>query len=284
MRASRPLLPYSFLLSLVSLCAIASPSYGQPIEDDSQTRTYIRINAASFLGAAFPSSFNAYTADGPAAYNSYYTYEFANPSASLGFGIGIGSQVRIGSILLSGDLEYTRSTHPDNQETLIEDMYDSQTFSQQTIITQFQQSGRANSAIIGTFSFGLFLNAENNFSLYFSAGLGYGWQSYASEATKYAQTRGYNIKTIEGSTTYDSGEYNGNGKFTRGSMLYVIGVGSEVVVAPSIGLRLEYRYAGSSYTRENVLISSGAVNIYQSEAVYDYTFANILTGGISYYF
>ncbi|MCI0707238.1 MAG: hypothetical protein L0Y80_07135 [Ignavibacteriae bacterium] len=274
----------AFVLLIVSLMITTAPTYSQLTEEDGEPRFYVRLSGAMYSGVLYPTSFNAYQADGPAAANSYYTYEFGNPGGSIGFGFGAGYHASIGPIFLSGDLDFTTISHPESRETLIEDRYDSQTFTTTTIITTYQQSNRSNTAIIGTFNFGVYLTSGNELSLYLSAGLGYGWQSFTSAATKYAQTQGYDINTVQGSTIYDTGEYDGNGEFDRGSTLYVLGLGTEVFLAGNISIRVDYKYAGSSYSRENVLISSGAVNLYQDEKSYEYTFGNIFTGGISYYF
>ena len=258
--------------------------YGQESSSESDGRFYITAHTSLFTGTTFPNVFDAYLATGPAAANSYYTRTLNTPSGNFGFGGSVGYQAGGSSFSGSIELEFSMITHADEKETLEEENFNGTNFTRQHFTTVFSQTKRKNSTLLANANLGIFPFESIDLGFYISVGVGYGWQSFHSDATAYAQSRGYNTKTVGQSDWFDIGDYNGNGNFSRASFVYLVGFGSELFVTEKISLKFYYKYIASSYTKENVLISSGAVNVYQDKKSYEYTFANKIAFGISYYF
>ena len=88
-----------------------------------------------------------------------------------------------------------------------------------------------------------------------------------------------NLNSVE---WYDFGNYDGGGTWSRGSFIYFVGLGAEYMISRRLGIRFDYKRVVSSYTRENVLISSGPVNVYQDSKSYEYALGNKFTVGLNY--
>ncbi|MFA7227733.1 MAG: hypothetical protein WC061_01760 [Melioribacteraceae bacterium] len=256
----------------------------QQIGEDLTGRFYFTLQGNRISGAEYPNLFNAYKATGPAAHNSYYVGTLDAPSGSIGFGGALGYNAGPGIITFGYELEFSYIKHPDAKEMLEEDLFDGSNFNMEHYSTQFTQTGRQNTALLASGFFGMFPFSDFQLGFYISAGVGYGWQSFNSAATQYAGSKGYNTNTAGESDWFDLGNYEGNGDYSRGSVIYFVGLASEFYIMKNISLKLDYKYIASSYTKENVLISSGAVNVYQNSKSYEYTFASKLALGVSYYF
>ncbi len=255
---------------------------GQNLDDEPQNRYYITVHSGMFTGTSYPNVFDGYKATGSAPANYYYPRNFANPGGSYGFGGNFGYLMDGELLKISGEIEFSMITHSDDKETLEETNWSN--YQTQSYTNVFTQSKRNNSIITANANLGIFPFTDFNLGFYVSIGFGVGWQSFHSEATAYAERKGYNVKMAAGYESHDLGDYSNGGDFSRSSFIYLIGLGSELFISRRISLKVDYKYIGSSYTRENVLISSGPVNVYQDKKSYEYTFANKISLGASYYF
>ena len=272
----------SFSLFLSILFFQTNKICGQYYDGEEQNRYYITLHTGMFSGTSYPNVFEGYKATGSAPANYYYPRSFVNPTGNFGFGGSFGYQVNGDILRVSGEIELSMITHSEDKETLNEITWSN--YQTQTNTSSFTQSKRKNIAALANVIFGLYPFEKVNLGFYISAGIGVGWQSFHSEATANAERKGFNIKTAAGYESKDLGEYASNGDFNRSSFLYLVGLGSELFVSKVISIKFDYKYIGSSYTRENVLVSSGAVNVYRDKVSYEYTFASKISIGVSYYF
>ncbi|MCX6173750.1 MAG: outer membrane beta-barrel protein [Ignavibacteriales bacterium] len=258
--------------------------YGQDDDEKSYNRFYLIVQSSIFAGTNYPTFFDAYKATGPAAANYFYAREFGTSSSKVGFGGGFGYQLRNDIFMISMEVNYSINSHPDSKEVLSEELFNGTDFSRQNFTTTFSQTELKNSNLLLFGSAGVFPFAQLDLSFYITGGLGFEWQSFKSDAAAYAETRGYDISTIGKADWYDLGDYERGGKFSRSSFAMMLGLGSEFFITNNISLKADWQYIFSSYTRENVLISSGAVNVYQNSKDYEYKVGNKLALGVAYYF
>lgn len=275
---------HSYFTLLAFILVLNIQIFGQDnFDEKSYSRFYVTGQSSIFSGTAFPVSFYAYKATGPSAANYFYAGEFGT-SSGLGFGGGFGYQIREEIFMASVEVNYSFNSHPESKEVLDEQLFNGTNFTWQNFSTTFTQTEQKNSNLLLFGNVGLFPFEELNLSFYGTVGLGIGWQSFNSAATAYAAGRGYDIKTIGKADWYDIGDYSSGGKFSRSSFIMMLGLGSEYFITYNISLKAEWQYIFSSYSRENVLISSGVVNVYQDKKNYEYKVGNKLSIGVAYYF
>ncbi len=275
---------HSYLTLLIFILVLNVQVFSQDeFDEKSYSRFYITGQSSIFSGTAFPVSFYSYKATGAAAANYFYAGEFGT-SSGIGFGGGLGYQIREEIFMASVEVNYSFNSHRESKEVLDETLFNGTNLTWQNFTTTFTQTEQKNSNILLFGNVGVFPFEELNLSFYGTVGLGIGWQSFNSAATAYAAGREYDIKTIGKADWYDIGDYSSGGKFSRSSFVMMLGLGSEYFITNKISLKVEWQYLFSSYSRENVLISSGPVNVYQDKKTYEYKVGNKLSLGVAYYF
>jgi|GEM_PF-3015897 len=229
------------------------------------------LQAPFFSGLSFPSAFSAYKSIGganvPAA---VYLSTLGKNSAKPGLGFSLGFLFRERAIFGGLEFEFSSASAADGQEVLQEEIYYGATYSRESIETRHSQNGRKLTLFQLAVNFGVLPFRSFDLGFYISAGGGYGWQSFTSPATAYAASRAYDVNSLREAESYDVGDYGGDGAWNRGSFVYFVGLGSEWFFSRLLSLRLDYKYIASSYTRKNVLISSGPVNVYVDKKSYEY--------------
>jgi hypothetical protein len=253
-------------------------------EEAGRSGFYFSAHLPLFSRVAFPATYNAYKSIGGAnipASLALGTTANVNPNAGLG--VGVGYQFRFKWLMMSAEAEYAFASASDGEEKLNEDVFYGATFT--TVHTQrsFTQTGRKVSVIDLGLNFGVFPFRSFDLGFYVSAGGGYGRQSFNSPAAADAASNGYDINNLRNIDWFDFGDYAGGGTWNRGSFIYFFGLGAEYSISRLISLRLDYKHIASSYSRENVLISSGTVNVYQSKKEYEYTFGNKFSIGLAFH-
>lgn len=251
--------------------------------EDAQKGFYLVLQAPFFSGVMFPTQYAAYRADGPAAANDMYLGEVTRLSAKPTVGLGLGYKIRYRFIMFGVEAEWARASFADGREVLAEDTFTAATFTQRHFETDFTQAERTLDLLDVAFIFGVFPFRGLDLGFSFSAGGGYGRQSYRSPAVADAESRGYDVNGVREVDWFDAGDYDGGGAWSRGSFAYFVGLGSELFISRRLSVKLDYKYVASSYTRENVLISSGAVNVYQNKKGYEYTLGHRLSAGLAFH-
>jgi hypothetical protein len=279
----------SLLLTLI-MAFFVPDMIAQPTEHRTGMSYYAMIQSTTFSGSAFPQLYDAYLSTGfPSTnYNSFYPMNFQSPKFKLGYGGGIGWHVHEAWFMGSIEIAYSWISHPNGTEVLQAQKVTPDSvhlLAREYSNISFPQTARKNSAIDIGMRLGFFPSGKFNLCFYVSFGFGYGWQSFNSSAVSYAEKQGYNINTAGKSVQYDIGDYKGNGGWSRSSSVHFFGLGSEMFLKKNISLRLDYKALRSSYTRHHVLIAggSGFVNVYQEEKDYSYSFANLFSLGILYF-
>jgi len=266
--------------------------FSNPVSNNAQTdsfpnRLYFGIQGVKLSGTEYPSRFDAYKSSIDQNVKSYTNNFFTVPDGKFGFGTLVGYQWREQVIVWGVEAEYFQSSYADGEEQLEEVIWNGVFLPSNQYSYKYNQTERRNSALTGNAMIGFFPFEDFQLGFYASIGFGIGWQSLKSAATDFADKRGYDVKETLNDTDYDLGEYDGNGVYSRSSLVYLLGGGAEFFVSAGISLKLDYKYVASSYTRENVLISGGGggvPNVYQKEKMFEYTFAHKLSLGVFYYF
>jgi len=252
--------------------------------DDGQRQRsgfYLSAQTAFMTSMTFPRAYRTYKSIGGAATpTAIYLDETGAFSSRPGFGLAGGYRVRTGWLTWGAEIEFQSVAVSDGPEVLTDDVW--QDFETTETVRTFTQSGRSLwlldfSAIFGAFPF-------RSFDLGFNvtAGAGYGRQSFTSPSVADAVGRGYDSSPLNGTESFDFGDYDGNGAWHRSSIVYFVGLGAEYELSRALSLRIDYKRVVSSYSRDNVLISSGAVNVYSDHVDYEYAVGNKFTIGLNY--
>jgi hypothetical protein len=269
---------FSILLAACGIAASAAPA-------DAQSRRGFFISAQTVLtsGLTFPATYFTYKSIGGANVpDSLYLGQTAASSSRPGFGLSLGYEWRFSFLKMTAEIEYSLVTAANGREILNDDVYYGATFTRVHTERPFSQNGRSLSLLDMAFSFGIFPFRSLNLGFSLSAGAGYGRQSFTSPAVADAVSRGFDYNNLRSTTTIDFGDYDGGGTWHRGSLIYFVGLGAEFELSSRLSLRFDYKYIASSYSRENVLISSGAVNVYLDKVDYEYTVGNKFSLGLSF--
>jgi hypothetical protein len=269
-------------LSILLVLAGASALFAQA-EPEVRKGFFISAQTSIVSGIAFPTGYSTYRsiggADVPDALGSGET----GPVASRpGFALAVGYEWRIKALRMGAEVEGTFVSASDGTEHLRDVVYYGATYTQDDTERLFTQSGRKLSLVDLSFFMGLFPFRSFGLGFNVTAGGGYGRLSFTSPAVADAASRGFNPDLLNGQTDFDFGTYGGGGSWARGSFIYFVGLGAEYEISGRLSLRLDYKYVASSYTRENVLISSGAVNVYQDTKGYEYTVGNKFSLGLNF--
>jgi hypothetical protein len=271
--------------SLIFVMAGASGLKAQDPAAEPEVRRgfYLSAGTALFSGLTFPSTFFTYKSIGGANVpDALYMGETVSLSSRPGLALALGYEWRFKGLRMGGEIEYALAGGADGSEALEDDVYYGATYTLVRTQRSFTQSGRKLSTIDLSLFMGLFPFRSFALGFNITAGVGYGRQSFTSPAVADAVGRKFDVNNLNGSTDFDFGTYDGNGSWHRGSAVYFIGAGFEVELSRRLSVRLDYKYVASSYTRENVLISSGAVNVYQESKGYEYTVGNKFSFGLNF--
>jgi len=253
----------------------AAAAEEQAGKEKARTGFTVSLQAPLFSGLSFPSAYWAYKSVGGANVPvAVYLSTLGKTSAKPGLGFSLGFLFREKALFGGLEFEFSSASAADGQELLQEEIYYGATFSRENIETRYSQNGRKIVLFQLAFNFGVLPFRSFDLGVYLSAGGGYGRQSFTSPATSYAASRAYDVNTLREVEWYDVGAYDGNGAWTRGSFVYFVGAGGQWFFSRLLSLRLDYKYLASSYTRKNVLISSGPVNVYQEKKSYEYGIGN----------
>jgi hypothetical protein len=272
-------------LTVLFVLAGASGLFAQDASSGREVRKGFTLSAqvVQVSGMILPKDYYTYRSIGGANVpDSLYVGNTGPVSSQPGFGLALGYEWRIKALRMGAEVEGTFVSVADSTENLRDTVYYGATYTQVDTERDFNQSGRKLSLIDLSLFMGLF--PFRSFALGFNvtAGVGYGRQSFASPAIADAVSRGFDANNLKNQTYFDFGSYEGNGSFARDSVVYFIGLGAEFDISRRLSLRIDYKYFASSYTRENVLISSGVVNVYQDKVSYEYTVANKFSAGLNF--
>ncbi len=275
----------SVLLILTLVLAGASRLMAGEGSDDPESRKGFYLSAQGVLtsGTEFPLDFYTYKSIGGANVpDSLYTGDMGKFSSRPGFGLAVGYEWRLKFLRMGAELEGAFVSLADGAEILRDSVYYGATYTQVNTERSFTQSGRKLSLIDLSFFIGAFPFRSFPLGFNITAGVGYGRQAFTSPAFSDAVSRGFSPNNVKSQTYFDFGEYGGSGSWSRGSVIYFVGLGAEFDISPRLSLRVDYKYVASSYSREDVLISSGVVNVYMDRMDYEFTVANKFTAGLNF--
>ncbi|MGB9006185.1 MAG: hypothetical protein WCB96_10715 [Candidatus Aminicenantales bacterium] len=242
------------------------------------TGFYLSAQTAFFSGLTFPASYDegAPVGGDPTGYMSLRTT--TSLSSRVGLGLALGYRSGAKWLWLGGEVEFAMATAPNGAEILWVPVRNDWGYVIGNAERSFTQSGRKISVfgislVFGTFPF-------ESFDLGFNAaiGVGYGRHIFQSEAAIDAESRGISIEYMNGGYEFDFGNYDGGGTWTKGSLLYVVGFGSEFKFSRCLSVRLDYRYAAGFLTRD-MPVGSYA---YVPSVHYSYTMGNKLMVGLNF--
>lgn len=272
-----------FSLILVMTGAPGLLAQDDPGNPDVRKGFYLSAQTVLTSGMEFPKWFYTYKSIGGANVPaSLYAGDMGKVSSRPGFGLAVGYEWRIKGLRMGAELEGAFVSVADSSERLFDTVYYGATYTQVNTERTFAQTGRKLSLVDLSFFMGIFPFRSFGLGFNLTAGVGYGRQSFTSPAFADAVSRGFDANNVKSQTYFDFGEYSGGGGWNRGSVIYFVGLGAEFEISRRLSIRLDYKYVASSYTRKDVLISSGAVNVYQDSVEYEYTVANKFTAGLNF--
>jgi hypothetical protein len=247
----------------------------------SPIRLYLNANSTIFTGTEYPTYFTAVIGDPRFQENEFYATDHITPSGKMGLGGGIGVQIHEGLGMVSLELDYSSCSRSDGNEVFNLIDYSRTQTGNELFLNTYSQSKRNNSILSLFLNLGIFPFKKTALSFYGSMGLGMGWQSFKSGGIAYAKGQGYDVLTSSDAKFNKLGDYNGEGNFNRRSFVYAFGVGSEFLMRYNIGIKFDYQYILSSYTKRKFYVAS---NYYLKDKLVIYRFANRIALGVSYYF
>lgn len=254
-----------------------------PAKPDVRSGFYLSVQTAFFSGMTFPSSYFTYQSIGGANVpSSMYLGTTASLSTRPGLGLALGYEFRIKGLRMGAEIEYAMAAASNGAELLTDDIYYGATYSLVRTERSFTQSGRKLSVFDLSLFMGIFPFRSFDLGFNVAVGGGYGRQSFTSPSVADAAGRNLDIYNLRSIAWFDFGDYDGGGTWSRGSFIYFVGLGAEFNFSRRLSLRFDYKYVASSYTRENVLISSGFVNVYQKTKDFEYTVGNKFTVGLNF--
>jgi len=272
-----------FSLIMVMTGASGLLAQDDPANPDVRKGFYLSAQTALLSGMTFPSGYTTYRSIGGANVpDALYSGETASVSSRPGFGLAAGYEWRFKALRMGAEIEGTFVSAADATERLFDSVYYGASYTLVNTERTFTQTGRKLSLVDLSFFMGLFPFRSFALGFNLTAGVGYGKQSFTSPSVVDAVSRNFDSNNLKGQTDFDFGEYGGGGTWSRGSVVYFVGLGAEFEISRRLSLRIDYKYVASSYTRKDVLISSGAANVYQSEKEFEYTVGNKFTAGLNF--
>lgn len=249
------------------------------LAQDERNGFYISAQTAFVSGLTFPAS---YSEGAPAgAYTTGLISLLTTTTLSSRAGLGLALGYRSGGewLWIGGEIEYAAATAPDGTEVLQVPVLDNWGYTIGSTERSFTQSGRKASYVDISFLVGTYPFRSFDLGFNIAIGVGYGRHVFTSAAIADAESRGLDVKDMIGTYEFDFGNYDGGGTWTKGSFVYVLGLGTEFNFSRRLSLRIDYRYVGGFLTRD---ISEG-VYFDGSSTVYQYTMGNKFTVGLNFH-
>ncbi|MFH1852861.1 MAG: hypothetical protein ABIA75_10980 [Candidatus Neomarinimicrobiota bacterium] len=222
--------------------------------------------------------------------SSFFPQGFNSPQPAPGLGCAVGWQTHLDWFLAALEGTYGQISHPDGSEQFEGSHHNVDTVNGDWYATHaildlsFPQTERQNSEWEIRLILGVLPFKDLNLCLYGSFGIGHGRQSFHSAATEYGDSMGYAVTLASTATWYDMGEYKGAGDWSRSSSTHSFGLGAELFLFKRTSLKLDYKAIKASYTRYDVPVMGNFYVVYYKDQVdYKYTFANVISLGITYY-
>jgi opacity protein-like surface antigen len=207
-------------------------------------------------------------------------YAPGRTAPGIAFGYATGEDIYFGSV----EISYSQVSFADAPETFTEIRY--LTDSTETTVQSYTQTARKISIVDATARLGAFPFRKLGLAIYVTGGVGYLTFSYQSPASAYVEAQGYNLDYLkqgylkDGSLA-DPGNAQGNGAWSRSQIGFELGGGLEWFFGKRLSVRIDYKFATGSVKKKEYI--NGAIPVVADVRI-NYTFADRLMAGLTYYF